>query len=255
MFVIRTAQLEALRQAAIRQYEDDLVAHIRRFTPAHAASLGEPRLRPIIRQGIDRAGGYGLTNAGPARFFVECLFLFGGDFDSDPQLPWAGRTLTDPSIPDQSVRADQLYAHARHFIDVVAGPDNRYEKAALTRAAAVGLGHLPEAGPQFEEEIIRGLRRLHPEKCAYVGEAPLRSLIARAAGLARRHALEPDRGTALLVGLMFTFGHGCVDDPQYPWIGAALAPEPAPDRARRAARLFGKLSAYVSAALSSTERA
>jgi len=250
---IRKEQMEAFRRSAVLRFEDDMVMHLKRFTPTHAELLGESGLRQVVRLGVERAERYGLTNAGPLRFYIEMMFLFGSDFDTDPQLPWAGNTLGDPATPDQAMRADRLYGHAMTFVDVVAGPGNAYEKAALRRAVEVRFEDLPAPGGDFDDEVVRRLTWLHPEKCAFVGEPALRALIPRAAAQAKRHALAPDKGVALLVGLMFIFGHGCTSDHQYPWISDALPPPPNADPAQRAERLFKKLMTYLGAALSSID--
>lgn len=252
MFVVRKQQVESLQRTALLQFEDDMVLHLGEFTPAHARSLGEPGLREVIRLGIARAGSYGFTHFGTMRFYLEMMFLFGSDFDSDPQLPWAGSALRDPATPDQTMRADRLYGHAMTFIDIVAGPRNVHEQAALRRAAAVRFEDLPAPGDDFDDEVVRRLIRLHPEKCAFVGEAGLQALIPRADALTERHALPREKGVALLIGLMFTFGHGCMSDPQYPWIEDILTPlPPDADGGPRAERLFKKFVAYLSRAVSS----
>ena len=48
------------------------------------------------------------------------------------------------------------------------------------------------------------------------------------------------RGEALVVVLMFAFGHGCTDDPLYPWISRTLKDERIVGPAARVERLEKK---------------
>ena len=95
---IRKEQMAALDRAALKAFEDELVRHLQDFDPKHTTVLDEDGVRQVIRLGMERAAKYGLTNRGPIRFYIELMFLFGSDFDTDPWLPWAGAcSPTHPS--------------------------------------------------------------------------------------------------------------------------------------------------------------
>jgi hypothetical protein len=50
-----------------------------------------------VRRGVARAVELGFTKRGPIRLFLELEWLFGTGFDTDPQIPWAGEVLSDPT--------------------------------------------------------------------------------------------------------------------------------------------------------------
>ena len=130
---IRKEQMAALDRATLKAFQDELVRHLRDFDPKHTKVLGEDGVRQVIRLGMERAAKYGLTNRGPIRLYIELMFLFGSDFDTDPWLPWAGACLSDPTIIDQMDRAEVLYEEMTTYLDAVAGPDNAYLIEALRR--------------------------------------------------------------------------------------------------------------------------
>ncbi len=250
MLTIRPEQMEVFRKAALQKFEDELVGHLQGFAAKHSELLGDADLRRVIRLGMDRAARYGFTNRGPVRFYVELIFLLGSDFDTDPQLPWAGEVLNDPAITDQMARADQLHGRLTDYRAHVAGPDSAYARAALRRARLEPFEIAPAAGGSFADEVVRRMTRTHPEKCAYMGEVVLRGLVPHGRALARKYAVSTDAGAALFVGLMFALGHGFATDPQHPWIEGTLTNAAVGDPNRRAERLHAKAMTYLDRVLS-----
>jgi len=245
MLNIRPGQMEAFEQAALRRFENDMVAHLRKFAPRHCEILDEEALRKIIRLGIERARKHGFTNVGPVRFFLEMMFLFGSDFDTDPQLPWAAEVLTDKAIKDQALRADRLYGKTMDFVEKVAGPDREYAKDALRRALEERFEALPIPDGDFENGMLTRLEMMYSRKCQHVGQEALRTLIRRGYKLTARHSAAGDIGAALFVEVMFFLGHGCVTDPLFPWIAAALKDAAASDPEARARRLHAGWVAFL----------
>ena len=93
MLVIRQAQMEAFRRAALLAFENQMVVHSKDFAPKLCRTIDDTQLREALRRAMDRAGGHGLTNRGPIRLFIELTFHFGSTFDTDPQYPWAAEVL------------------------------------------------------------------------------------------------------------------------------------------------------------------
>ena len=107
MLVIRDQQMQAFAQNAKKQFEAETVPHISRFAPRQFEILGEKTIGQIVSLGIERAEKYGFTNRGPVRFYIELMFMFGSDFDTDPQYPWAAELLggSDAGRSDDSSRS------------------------------------------------------------------------------------------------------------------------------------------------------
>ena len=55
-----------------------------------------------------------------------------------------------------------------------------------------------------------------------------------------------------MVALMFAFGHGCANDPLYPWIANTLRDERIADSAARADRLERKALTWLNHVLANT---
>jgi uncharacterized membrane protein len=171
------------------------------------------------------------------------MLLFGSDFDTDPQLPWAAPTLKDPAAGDQMARAERLWLRTQDFLDRVAGPGGELTRDALRRArrAAAEDQSEPPPGP---DELLRGLEALHPQRCQAIGEAAMRAVAARAAELARPYAAEAG-ALPLFATLVFLLGHGVAADPQFPWAAAALAKASPTTPAGRLRELRSAWMAYL----------
>jgi hypothetical protein len=102
--------------------------------------------------------------------------------------------------------------------------------------------------------MIRRMHEVHPEKADYVGQLALRKLVSRAIEEARRLSVSTDAGVCLLLGLMFMVGHGCVNDPVYPWIASTLGNPAVEDPNKRVERLYSKAMTYLDHALLRIDR-
>jgi hypothetical protein len=255
MLQIRAQQMTAFEQAALRAFEDEMVVHLKKFTPQHCEVIGEPTVRSVIRLGMARAKTYGFTNRGPVRLYLEMMFMFGSDFDSDPLLPWGPKILNDSESADQMLRADRLYGNLLDYLQNVAGPDNAYIKEALRRASLQRFEELPLPAGDFEREMIARLKANYPQKCEYVGESALRELIPLGISLARKHSVSTETGKVFLIGLMFAKGHGFATDPQLPWIRGTLTNPAITDPNKRIERLYSKVMTYLRHVLASLESA
>jgi hypothetical protein len=255
MIVIRDEQRKVFEDAALRAFEDEMVEHLKEFTPNHCAILKEAGVRQVIRLGLERAKRHGLTNRGPVRFYIELMFMFGSDFDTDPMLPWVPPALDDPALLDQMLRAERLHAVTMDYLRQVAGPDNEYAIEALRRISRVRPeGYPAPAAGDFETTAVEGLKAIYPQRCQFVGEPALRDLVRRSTALARRHEATTDLGLAVFIALMFSLGHGFTTDPLYPWIAAVLNNPLVTDPVKRIERLHANTRTYLDATLANLER-
>lgn len=245
---IRQEQMDVLAEAARRDFENQLVLHVQEFSPRSFEILGEPVVREVVQAGMARAEEYGFTNRGPVQFYIELMFMFGSDYDTDPQYPWAHEILSDAD-GDQMVRADRLYEESMDFVQKVAGPDFEYEKRALRRVRRLDPDLPSKSGAGQRVNIRERLRRMHPEKYDYIGKEAIRALIERGSKLAGEHSITEASGGALLVALMFAFGHGCVTDPQFPWIAETLKESSDKEAGERVQLLYSKMMTYFDHAL------
>lgn len=243
MLKIRRAQLEVFEQAALKKFEDDMVVHSKEFSPKLSQVLGDEQLRVAIRQAISRARTHGLTNRGPVRLFIDMMFLFGSAFDTDPQYPWAARILR--SSEDQMQRADWLHAQILEYQEKVSGPGAVNTRNALKGLAELARQQLTFTADTFVADMLNLMESGFPQKASYIGSEALEVLIREASDESRRYGLRPYRDDALIGVLMFAFGHGCTDDPLYPWIAATLKDKRIINGEARAERLERKALTWL----------
>ena len=241
--------MKAFKLDALSKFEDKMVQHVRQFTPKHSEILGEDGVREVIQLGMDRAKSYDFTNQGPVSFYIELMLMLGSDFDTDTQYPWAGNILGDPSITNQMQRADGLYVKAMDYVENVVGTNSEYNKEAILKVSQLGLERLIMSGGILEDDIIMQMSMVHPKKCEYLGESALRALVSQGIKLAGSFDIYTSHGGRLLAGLMFCFGHGCCNDPQFRWIVETLNRPYFGNSEKRVDRLYSKWKTYLDCAV------
>jgi hypothetical protein len=131
------------------------------------------------------------------------------------------------------------------YLAKAAGPDNEYAKRAMRQASVQTLESVSLPREKLETHGLPMLRRNYPEKFRYVGNEPLRLLIAGAAESAGTYAAATDKGLGLFAALAFILGHRFASDPQFPWIEATLKDERVADANKRVERLYSKMMTYL----------
>jgi len=114
MFTIRNEQMQAFSEAATKNFEVRMVAHLRQFFPERCAPMGEEEVRQEIRCGIERAATYGIVAERDVCHYIKLMFGLGRDFDRDSKLPWAQNVLTDKVLKDPATRIKHLYGLMVH---------------------------------------------------------------------------------------------------------------------------------------------
>jgi len=110
---LRKEQMDTFSEAARKSFEDRMVAHLREVFPQRSKRLGEPRVRGKIQHGIERAGTYGITSERDVCRYIDVMFAYGWDFDTDSKLPWAGRILNDERFLLPEAKVNRLYRAAQ----------------------------------------------------------------------------------------------------------------------------------------------
>lgn len=260
MLKIVSPQWQALQSQALEAFEQRTVRHLAHYFPRRAALAGEAALQATVRLGLERARAHHLDTEACVRCYVEAMLLMGSHFDTDPLLPWAARTLADPSTEaDPLGRGDRLHAQVWAFAERVAPDTRAWAAPGGPPGLAEALRQLRDeplhaASPEATADAVRRcqplLWRLFPARFSAVGEAAVAAHLQRSPAAAERCGLEGPRGTALAAVLGFALGHGFDRDPLLPWVADALAPAPAGPAGDRAAapaadRLFAALVAQL----------
>lgn len=246
MLIVTREQIDALATAALRNFEFEMVEHLRVFVPGAAESAGVERVRAAVRLGIERAAGYGITQRGPVRSYLEMCAALGCGFDTDPLHPWAADILSGPDRASPMARAHRLFERFVDHLERVNGPDNNLALAALRRLGALARNPRPPSVDGSPDAMLTVLQALHPEKAAACGTPALLALIGQGAALAAERGYPAPRGAAVCTLLMFVLGHRFPEDPLLPWF-ALPAEEGAP--ANRLQQLERRAIVYLEAAL------
>jgi len=252
MFRIRKEQMEAFDQAARVAFEDEMVVHSQDFSPRLCKVMGEDQLRVAIRGAMSRADKYGFTLRGPVRLCIELMFLYGSSFDTDPQYPVIGEVLT--STRNQMHRAEQIHQRVNDYHKRVAGDENINVRKSLEYLSKFAQKNVRFSSSDFEAEVIEQMTNAFPQKVEYVGNEALIALIREGRHEAGRFGLTELRSEALLVVLMFSFGHGCTDDPLYPWISGTLNDKRIVALEDRAKRLERKAVTWLKRVLANADK-
>jgi hypothetical protein len=254
---IQATQLDVFTGAVLTRFEDDMLAHVARYFPAHHRILGEPQVRTVIRHAGERARAHGFDTERNLCLYLTLTLMLGSHFDVDVLLPWAAVMLDDPAVPIATLRIDHFTNEAMAYLDRLAGPKNRHLEQvfpALREALAEILddpGHAADAGA--DPRCARHLQRIFPHKYEAVGEENVSRLIVAATASARRYGLTTWRDTMIYVVCAFLMGSSFDRDPQFPWADEALTDRHAPDGEARATRLLERGLAWVDAWLAPAE--
>lgn len=245
MLTISKTQLEVFAQYALGQFENRMLEHMRRYFPGHVALLDEAGLRATIGFARQRAADHGMTSQREVCYFLNLMLMLGGGFADDPQLPWIQQYLADDAAQGRPDRMDRLYGKTVEYLEQVAGEGNAFVLAALERVSRLSLASLDPGATASAEFSLRLFRYLHPEKARGVGEANLRRLLEEARHVAPRLGLGSPVGTIVCGLMMYFLGHRFYEDPQLPWVQAALRKPSAADSGSPAERLVGAAQAII----------
>jgi hypothetical protein len=241
VFRIREEQMQVFRDGALAEFKREMLEHFRVFAPELDEIVGDEGFEPFIDLGVEKARGHGLTLRGPVRFFLEVMCILGHHFDRDPQY----RALWPENDVDESGQmefARALFRRFRDFHRQCVGEDQVVLSAAIKAILGVPL---PTHGA--EDYASGTLRRCYPQKYDYIGEQNLSDLIANSRDVAESLELISAQGLALVIVLALCFGHGCLENPLYPWIAKRLSAD-APEE-DRVDKTFSALRTYGSQAL------
>jgi len=112
MLSLRQDQMDDMHALTRGVFVDRMVEHLNQFFPKHCAALGVSGVREAIDYGIERASSYGIVGERDVCLYIDLMFGFGKDFDTDPELPWAASVLNDERIAGAKQRINILHETA-----------------------------------------------------------------------------------------------------------------------------------------------
>jgi len=110
VLTLSAAQMTRLEHAAFRARVAEQLQY--RFTE-NCRVLGPRGVHQAIEAAIEKAAGYGITEAGPTADFIDLVFALGPEFDH--AYDWAAPILAESTTSRPKV--DRLHAAAVQYLD------------------------------------------------------------------------------------------------------------------------------------------
>lgn len=107
MLVIRDEQLLRFPSGIDPEFEKMALEFIREQFP-ELRDATEESIRLLIRDGVSLAFDHGIQSVRNVLPFIGMMMLFGLNFDSDPDLPWAAKILENSAL-DETEKIKALY--------------------------------------------------------------------------------------------------------------------------------------------------
>ena len=95
VLTIRNAQMESLRQASRRSFENRAVEQCKARGARVGGDTTEDSIRRFVQQGIQSALNYGIRSEGQILRFLDMLPEMAANGTDAPCRPWAMEILTD----------------------------------------------------------------------------------------------------------------------------------------------------------------
>jgi hypothetical protein len=127
MLTMHPEQMTQFANAAYKDFENRMVAHLREFFRDRCEALTETGVRDEIRYGVRRARVYGFESELDACRYIDLMFALGSDFDADPNWVALQNTLQDRKNPDTNARMNRLY---EKVLRTIQDTDNRAARGA-----------------------------------------------------------------------------------------------------------------------------
>ena len=102
MLVIRTQQLQALRDARKASFVAAMERHLREFAPARFSAVNAEASRAFVRLALERAIAYGFRSERCCNLYIKLLLRLGAERGDEPEPPHVTAVLTQAGAdPEQ----------------------------------------------------------------------------------------------------------------------------------------------------------
>lgn len=216
-------RLAVQRQAAAARLREDLLHHLWVKFPQHCLTLGEARAQTCVEHIIARGEVHGFTSLATLRGYASLIVFLGGEFDEDPQLPWASEELRRSKSLARPLALAELLARATTRLARLAGPKAEHYRHAILWVRSKGFDQLSVSYCQTGEHGLHAwLHDLWPQKYEELGRPGIAQLLANARARAADRELLTVEAIMVYAGLMFLLGSAFERDPFHPWVELAL---------------------------------
>ncbi len=94
--------MDVFRAQRVVRFEVVKLADLASRFPSWHARMGEEQALRMIRAGIGKAHGFGITEANDLSTFIDLMVRFGEEFDSLESISWEAEALRDEGVPNDS---------------------------------------------------------------------------------------------------------------------------------------------------------
>ena len=114
MLKIRRAQMRFFSAAMQRSFELQMLAYVRTIFPSATEKNSDEEILRIIEDGIASASRYGIVGESDVQRYLKYMFIYGPDFDSNPNTAWAGEILRAEGVIG-SKKMDRIDQYQRFY--------------------------------------------------------------------------------------------------------------------------------------------
>jgi hypothetical protein len=115
MLVIRKAQFDSLRDAALRNLVSLAYRHLTTALPEAVSAFGEQAVLASAQQAVSKCQTYGIERDADVLRYLNLMYVLGFDFDTDPAHPWSASILSDPKLTGRT-KLDLLNTEAQRVL-------------------------------------------------------------------------------------------------------------------------------------------
>gem|GEM_PF-2263086 len=107
MLTIRVKQMDLIRESVHDRFIDEMTAYL---LTQYEKDWDEVRMRELVREGMEKAARYGITDGRDILRFLGFLLAAGFDPDEIEEHRWTKDLLGDPAL-DGDEKISLLYRH------------------------------------------------------------------------------------------------------------------------------------------------
>lgn len=98
MFEIRKEQMEVLGRHELEKFVVRMMAHLREDFADYVQPMSDEQLREFVETGIATSKTYEVVDEDDVCIYIECMAVYGRDFDTNPKTDWAGSILRQTDL-------------------------------------------------------------------------------------------------------------------------------------------------------------
>lgn len=197
---------------------------LRNNFPDLIAAASAEELTQAAVNALERARGHGFNRRRQMYFMVHLSTALGSGFDSDPQYRWLHPLLDNRLGLAATQRSQVMCWHVDAFRVRAYGGELATSQAALARLLAIDQTQLSLVSRDLPNEGPRLLATVFPRRLDFMDREAMFSLLNASRRADYSNAQGCGGGPALLLLLMFLFGHQVLSDPLRMWLRPLITP-------------------------------